>query len=162
MTPQSQPRTLHGTADDDSRPSREKTTMPPDPGPVRSITRGKAESSQRTESKESRARKRQESEQEPRTRANRALVLDAGSRPLMRCTPRRARKYCDRCRRLTAAQRRKVIAKPNETIKATARTGEEPGAAAEGDSEDRGNRSREKQEETWYSSKSRKRAIPGC
>ena len=48
-----------------------------------------------------------------------------------------ARKYCDRCRRLTPAQRRKVITKPNETIKATAGTGEEPGAADEGDSEDR-------------------------
>ena len=91
MTPQGQPRTLHGTADDDSRSSRDKTTMPPDPRPVRSITRGKAESSRRTESKESRARKRQESEQEPKRRANRVLVLDAGGKPLMPCTPRRAR-----------------------------------------------------------------------
>ena len=91
VTPQGQPRTLHGTADDASRTARETTAMPPDPRPVRSITRGKAKSSQRTDSKESRARKRQPSEQEPRPRANRVLVLDAHGKPLMPCTPRRAR-----------------------------------------------------------------------
>ena len=55
------------------------------------ITRGEAKSSRRTDSKESRARKRQPSEQEPRPRANRVLVLDAHGKPLMPCTPRRAR-----------------------------------------------------------------------
>ena len=44
----------------------------------------------------------------------------------------RARKYCKRCSRLTPAQRRKMIGKPSETIPETPKTGEEPGADAEG------------------------------
>ena len=92
-TPHGEPRTLHGTADDDTRaPARKTTAVPPDPGPVRSITRGKAESSKRrTDSKESRARKRQPNQQDPLSRANRTLVLDAHGNALMPCTPRRAR-----------------------------------------------------------------------
>ena len=70
--------------------------MPPGPSPVRSITRGEAESShKRTDSKESRARKRQPNHQEPRPRANRVFVLDANGKPLMPCTPRRARRLID-------------------------------------------------------------------
>ena len=93
VTPQGQPRTLHGTADD---VSRETTAVPPGPGPVRSITRGEAESShKRTDSKESRARKRQPNHQEARPRANRVLVLDAHGKPLMPCSPRRARQLID-------------------------------------------------------------------
>ena len=93
VTPQGQPRTLHGTADDASRTIRETTAVPPGPGPVRSITRGEAESShKRTESKDTRARKRQPDHQEARPRANRVFVLDAHGKPLMPCTPRRARR----------------------------------------------------------------------
>ena len=70
--------------------------MPPVRRPVRSITRGEAESShKRTDSKESRARKRQPNHQEPPPRANRVLVLDANGKPLMPCTPRRARHLID-------------------------------------------------------------------
>ena len=68
-------------------------TVPSGPGPVRSITRGEAESShKRTESKDTRARKRQPDHQEARPRANRVFVLDAHGKPLMPCTPRRARR----------------------------------------------------------------------
>ena len=96
VTPQGQPRTLHGTADDVSRKIGETTAMPPVRRPVRSITRGEAESShKRTDSKESRARKRQPNHQEPPPRANRVLVLDANGKPLMPCSPRRARRLID-------------------------------------------------------------------
>ena len=46
VTPHGQPRTLHGTADDGRRATaRTKTATPPGSRPVRSATRGEAESS---------------------------------------------------------------------------------------------------------------------
>ena len=96
VTPQGEPRTVHGTADNVSQKIGETTAVPPGPGPERSITHGDAKSShKRTDSKESRARKRQPSQQEPRQRANRVFVLDAHGKPLMPCSPRRARQLID-------------------------------------------------------------------
>ena len=107
MTPHGQPRTLHGTADDGPRAKiRAKTAMPPGSGQVRSVTPGEAESpgqrakpsERRTDSTESRTRKRQPSPQQPPRRANRVFVLDPEGKPLAPCTPRRARMLIDRKR----------------------------------------------------------------
>ena len=97
MTPHDQPRTLHDAADDGRRATARKTTAtPPGSRPVRSVTRGEAESSRRrTDSTESRTRKRQPSPQPPPRRANRVFVLDADGKPLAPCTPRRARMLID-------------------------------------------------------------------
>ena len=100
VTPHGQPRTLHDAADDGRRaPARTKTATPPGSRPVRSVTRGEAESSKRrTDSTESRTRKRQPSPQQPPRRANRVFVLDPDGKPLAPCTPRRARMLIDRKR----------------------------------------------------------------
>ena len=105
VTPHGQPRTLHGAADDGRRaPARTKTATPPGSRPVRSVTRGEAESprrrakpsGRRTDSTESRTRKRQP--QQPPRRANRVFVLDPEGKPLAPCTPRRARMLIKRGR----------------------------------------------------------------
>ena len=97
VTPHGQPRTLHGAADDGPRATARATTAtPPGSRPVRSVTRGEAESSKRrTDSTESRTRKRQPSPQQPPRRANRVFVLDPEGKPLAPCTPRRARMLID-------------------------------------------------------------------
>ena len=96
-TPHGQPRTLHGAADDGLRATaRTKTATPPGSRPVRSVTHGEAESSKRrTDSTESRTRKRQPATPQPSRRANRVFVLDADGKPLAPCTPRRARMLID-------------------------------------------------------------------
>ena len=98
VTPHGQPRTLHGAADDGRRATaRKKTATPPGSRPVRSVTRGEAESSKRrTDSTESRTRKRQPTQ--PPRRANRVFVLDPEGKPLAPCTPRRARMLIKRGR----------------------------------------------------------------
>ena len=100
VTPHGQPRTLHGAADDGRRATaRTKTATPPGSRPVRSVTPGEAESSrQRTDSTESRTRKRQPTTPQPSTRANRVFVLDPDGKPLAPCTPRRARMLIDQKR----------------------------------------------------------------
>ena len=100
VTPHGQPRTLHGAADDGPRAkTRAKTATPPGSPPARSVTRGEAESSrQRTDSTESRTRKRQPATPQPPRRANRVFVLDPDGKPLAPCTPRRARMLIDRKR----------------------------------------------------------------
>ena len=100
VTPHGQLRTLHGTADDGRRaPARKKTATPPGSRPVRSVTRGEAESPRRgTDSTESRTRKRQPTTPQPPRRANRVFVLDPDGKPLAPCTPRRARVLIDRKR----------------------------------------------------------------
>ena len=100
VTPHGQPRTLHGTADDRRRaPARKTTATPPGSRPVRSVTRGEAESSKRrTDSTESRTRKRQPATSQPFRRANRVFVLDPDGKPLAPCTPRRARMLIERKR----------------------------------------------------------------
>ena len=97
VTPHGQPRTLHGAADDGLRATARTTTATPSGSrPVRSVTRGEAESSRRrTDSTESRTRKRQPSPQPPPRRANRVFVLDPDGKPLAPCTPRRARMLID-------------------------------------------------------------------
>ena len=97
VTPHGQPRTLHGAADDGLRATARTTTATPSGSrPVRSVTRGEAESSRRrTDSTESRTRKRQPSPQQPPRRANRVFVLDPDGKPLAPCTPRRARMLID-------------------------------------------------------------------
>ena len=100
VTPHGQPRTLHDTADDGRRATaRTKTATAPGSRPVRSVTRGEAESSRRrTDSTESRTRKRQPSPEQPPRRANRVFVLDPEGKPLAPCTPRRARMLIERGR----------------------------------------------------------------
>ena len=100
VTPHGQLQTLHDAADDEHRaPARKTTATPPGSRPVRSVTRGEAESSKRrTDSTESRTRKRQPSPQQPPRRANRVFVHDADGKPLAPCTPRRARMLIDRKR----------------------------------------------------------------
>ena len=107
VTPHGQPRTLHGAADAGRRATARKTTAtPPGSRPVRSVTPGEAESSRRrakpsrrrTDSTESRTRKRQPATQQPFRRANRVFVLDPDGKPLAPCTPRRARMLIDRKR----------------------------------------------------------------
>ena len=97
VTPHGQPRTLHGTADDGLRATaRKKTATPPGSRPVRSVTPGEAESSERrTDSTESRTRKRQPATSQPFRRTNRVFVLDPDGKPLAPCTPRRARMLID-------------------------------------------------------------------
>ena len=100
VTPHGQPRTLHGTADDGHRATaRKKTATPPGSRPVRSVTPGEAESSgRRTDSTESRTRKRQPATSQPCRRTNRVFVLDPDGKPLAPCTPRRARMLIERGR----------------------------------------------------------------
>ena len=100
VTPHGQPRTLHDAADDGHRATaRQKTAAPPGSRPVRSVTRGEAESPKRgTDSTESRTRKRQPAPEPPPKRANRVFVLDPDGKPLAPCTLRRARMLINRKR----------------------------------------------------------------
>ena len=93
VTPHGQLRPLHPAADDGAgNRSRRTTPAGPDPGPVRSVTRGEAEGpatgpgSERPE-----ARKRQH----PPRRASRVFVIGSDGKPLMPCTVRRARQLID-------------------------------------------------------------------
>jgi len=93
MTPHGQLRPLHPAADDGTgNRSRRTTAAGPDPGPVRSITRGEAEDpATGPGSTGPAARKRQH----PPARANRVFVVGSDGRPLMPCTVRRARRLID-------------------------------------------------------------------
>ena len=91
VTPHGQLRPLHRTADDDARTGTpgQATAVRPGSGPVRSITRGKAEGPATDPgSKRPEARKRQ-TRQHP---ANRVFVIGADGQPLMPCTVQRARR----------------------------------------------------------------------
>ena len=89
VTPHGQLRPLHPAADDGAgNRSRRTTATGPDPGPVRSITRGEAEDpATGPGSTRPAARKRQH----PPARANRVFVVGSDGTPLMPCTVRRAR-----------------------------------------------------------------------
>ena len=93
VTPHGQLRPLHPAADDGAgNRSRRTTAAGPDPGPVRSITRGEAEDpATGPGSARPAARKRQH----PPTRANRVFVIGSDGKPLMPCTVRRARQLID-------------------------------------------------------------------
>ena len=134
VTPHGQLQTLHGAADDGPRAkARATTATPPGSRPVRSVTRGEAESSRRrTDSTESRTRKRQPSPQQPPRRANRVFVLDPEGKPLAPCTPRRARMLIDRkrvARRYTGPSPSNSRAGPTTTLyRTTPRSGPPPAA----------------------------------
>ena len=90
VTSHGQPRPLHRAADDDARTEGpgQATATRPGPGPVRSITRGKADGpTKRPGSAGPAARRRQHHPQ----RTNRVFVLGADGTPLMPCSVRRAR-----------------------------------------------------------------------
>ena len=94
VTPHGQLRPLHRAADDDARTDRPgRATAPrPGPGPVRSVTRGKAEDpATGPGSNGPAARKRQH----PPARKNRVFVIGSDGAPLMPCTVRRARQLID-------------------------------------------------------------------
>jgi len=93
VTPHGQLRPLHPAADDGAgNRSRRTTAAGPDPGPVRSITRGEAEEPATAPgSTRPAARKRQH----PPRRANRVFVIGSDGKPLMPCTVRRARQLID-------------------------------------------------------------------
>ena len=92
VTPHGQLRPLHPAADDGGTRSRQTTAAGPDPGPVRSITPGKAEDPETgPDSTGPEARKRQESP----ARKNRVFVIGSDGKPLMPCTVRRARQLID-------------------------------------------------------------------
>ena len=93
LTPHGQPRTLHSTADDDARaPARQATAEPPDPGPVRSVTRGEAEDPATGPGS---PRPEERKHQKTTRRANRVFVVGSDGKPLMPCSPRRARQLID-------------------------------------------------------------------
>ena len=90
VTPHGQLRPLHRAADDDARTDRPgRATAPrPGPGPVRSVTRGKAEDpATGPGSNGPAARKRQH----PPARKNRVFVIGSNGDPLMPCTFLRGR-----------------------------------------------------------------------
>ncbi|MCY4638040.1 MAG: RNA-guided endonuclease IscB [Acidobacteria bacterium] len=89
LTPHGQLRPLHPAADDGAGTrSRQTTAAGPDPGPARSITRGKAEDPETGPgSPRPAARKRPH----PPARKNRVFVIGSDGTPLMPCTVRRAR-----------------------------------------------------------------------
>ena len=93
VTPHGQLRPLHPAADDGAgNRSRRTTAAGPDPGPVRSITRGEAEDpATGPGSTGPAARKRQH----PPKRANRVFIIGSDGTPLMPCTVRRARQLID-------------------------------------------------------------------